>query len=112
MVEETNIVEKYAKLKSYVQDYVDVNSAVSLSRVVQSRLHIIDEATDDAGNPFNAAEQIHSLQNAQKELGLLRGDFLSLQVDGSITESQYELLVRAVDECDESIRAMSDPEFS
>ena len=40
----------------------------------------------------------NSLQNAQKELGPLRGDFLSLQVDGSITESQYEILLRAVDE--------------
>ena len=112
MVDETNSAEAYAKLKSYVQDYVAVLGSTPLQKVVQSRLRIIDEAVDDAENPFNAAEQIQSLQHAQKELELLRGDFLSLQVDGSITQSQYTALMGAVDACDESIRAMSDPEFS
>lgn len=112
MVEDTKIAVVYAQLRARICDYVDAQNSAPLDKVIQSRLEIIEDATSDAGIPFNAAEQIQSLQHAQKELELLRGDFLSLQVDGKITESQYAQLVRSVDECDECIRTMSDPEFS
>jgi hypothetical protein len=112
MVEDTNIALVYAQLRARIRDYVDEQKIAPLDKVIQSRLGIIKDATSDAGNPFNAAEQIQSLQHAQKELELLRGDFLSLQVDGKITESQYAQLMHTIDECDECIRTMSDPEFS
>ena len=112
MVEDTKIATVYAQLRARIRDYVDAQNSAQFDKVIRSRLDIIEGATSDAGNPFNAAEQIQSLQHAQKELELLRGDFLSLQVDGKITESQHAQLMRSVDECDECIQTMSDPEFS
>jgi hypothetical protein len=78
MVEDTKIAVVYAQLRARIRDYVDAQNSAPLDKAIQSRLNIIEDATSDAGNPFNAAEQIQSLQHAQKELELLRGDFLSL----------------------------------
>jgi hypothetical protein len=114
-VEETKILREFNLLHTRISDYIFVakdSQDAKISQAIAMRMKLIHDACKDTGASFNASEQIQSLHAAQKELDLLLDDFLSLHETGVISESQHMSLVSAVRECDQTIRAMSDPEYS
>lgn len=113
-MEDSKILSAYRVLASHIQDFIgqDTEANKKIVAAVYTHLAHIKSACLDASASFNASEQIQDLQNAQKELDLLLGEFLVLKDAGTITESQHAVLKRCIHDCDEVIRTMSDPEYS
>ena len=99
----------------HILDFESASANAKYTKSINSlhtHLQNVEAIVRDIGISFNATGQNKDLDQALKELDLLREDFLELKSVQLLGDVQYIELVGLTEMLDAEVRAMNDPDFS